>query len=168
MGCDIHAHLEIVEQPPLHVARFEMPRNYGLFSLLAGVRYNPHELRGYEPAFAPRGFPSDISTTVFEACTYVIDDELAALEVDGYCSREAAQRWINHGDATYCDSSQVRVTDPDRHSSSWLTCEELETIAMRYQQLAGERDAWIDAIIGAMHAFLAHQRTSRLLFWFKG
>jgi hypothetical protein len=168
MGCDIHAHLELIDQPALHVARFELPRNYRLFSLLAGVRYDPQEFRGFEPVYEPRGLPSGISSTVFEACTYAINDELAALDVDGYCSREAAERWIANGAATYCDPSQERVTDPDWHSVSWVTCDELETVAIRYQQITGERDAWLDAIIGAMHAFAIHQTPNRLIFWFKG
>jgi len=168
MGCDIHAHLELVDQPALHVARFQMPRNYGLFSLLAGVRYDPQEMPGFDPLYESRGLPPGISAAVFEACTYAIDDELAALEVDGYCSRDAAERWIGNGNAAYCDPSQECVTDPDWHSASWLTGKELEAIHKRYQQLTGERDAWLDAIIGAMHAFTKHQRQNRLVFWFKG
>jgi hypothetical protein len=168
MGCDIHAHLELIGQPALHVARFEMPRNYRLFSLLAGVRYDPQDLGGYEALYAPRGLPSDISSAVFEACTYAIDDELAAVDVDGYCSRAAAERWIGNGDATYCDPAGERVTDPDWHSASWLTHNELATVATRYQQLSSEHDAWLDAIIGAMGAFAAHQQPNRLVFWFKG
>jgi hypothetical protein len=168
MGCDIHAHLELLDQPALHVARFEMPRNYHLFSLLAGVRYDPQELRGFEPLYELRGLPPDISPTVFDACTYGIDDDLAALEVDGHCSRETAERWIATGNATYCDPSQERVTDPDWHSASWLTDNEVATVARHYQQLTGECNAWLDAIIGAMDAFAVHQRPNRLVFWFKG
>ncbi len=168
MGCDIHAHLELIDRPAIHVARFDLPRNYSLFSLLAGVRSDPREMQGFEPVYEPRGLPAHISSTVSEACTYAIDDELAALEVDGYCSREDAQRWIANGNATSCDSTYERITDPDWHSVSWLVCDELQAIDTRYQRLTDERDPWLAAIIGAMSAFGEQQRPSRLVFWFRG
>jgi len=168
MGCDIHAHLELIDRPAIHVARFDLPRNYSLFSLLAGVRSDPREMQGFEPVYEPRGLPAHISSTVSEACTYAIDDELAALEVDGYGSREDAQRWIANGNATYCDSTYERITDPDWHSVSWLVCDELQAIDTRYQRLTDERDPWLAAIIGAMSAFGEQQRPSRLVFWFRG
>ena len=168
MGCDIHAHLEVVDRPAIHVARFHLPRNYSLFSLLAGVRYDPREMQGFEPVYELRGLPLHISSTVLEACTYGIDDQLAELEVDGYCSRADAERWIANGDATYCDSTHERIADPDWHSVSWLLPDELQAVHTRYQQLVGERDPWLAAIIGAMSAFGEQQRASRLIVWFRG
>jgi hypothetical protein len=60
MGCDIHLHVEFkVGGRWEHYARPYAPRNYTLFSKMAGVRRRDDE---DEPIAEPRGLPSDLST----------------------------------------------------------------------------------------------------------
>lgn len=58
MGCDIHAHIEIlVDGKWEHYAALSLPRNYALFTKLAGVR----DVKGITPIAPPRGLPTDIT-----------------------------------------------------------------------------------------------------------
>lgn len=58
MGCDIHAHIEAKEYESFYrQAYVHLTRNYLMFGLMAGVRKDIAMI-------APRGLPTDISTTV--------------------------------------------------------------------------------------------------------
>lgn len=58
MGCDIHAHLEIkVEEKWIYYGNPRIPRNYELFSIMAGVRGNE------KPIAKIRGIPEDANIT---------------------------------------------------------------------------------------------------------
>ncbi len=58
MGCDIHAFLEIeVNDKWLHYGKVSIPRNYKLFSIMAGVRSGEND----DLVGAPQGLPENIS-----------------------------------------------------------------------------------------------------------
>jgi hypothetical protein len=86
MGCDIHAFIEYVYDGDTHTNTFcgeeiHFGRDYGLFSLLAGVRGVPR------PLVNPRGFPDDCiaagDTTIFPS------------------SWEVKEKYIEYGDSAH-------------------------------------------------------------------
>lgn len=171
MGCDIHAHLDFVEVDACGAPRasyfcgFEIPRDYVLFTVLAGVRAKNGDPA---PVANPKGFPTDIGSPVSVFCAYEINDELAAAEIDGFCSQEDAEEWVEEGVSRYLDSGKSRVSDPDAHSHSWLTADDVENANHLYCNATGKYNPYLAAVAGAMRAFDADERKARLVFWFKG
>ena len=130
---------------------------------MAGVRGE----EGIVPVCEPKGLPKDISTAFLFHSGYRIDDELAAHEVDGYCSREDAEQRVQDGSADYI--GEYAVTNPDWHSVSWLDATELEEVQRRYRLLRGADHLELGAVIAAVQALDKGQGgRSRLVFWFKG
>lgn len=56
MGCDIHAHIEYTKVCGRYFAKAIIPRNYALFSYMAGVRAYGQ----VEPVVPPRGLPDNM------------------------------------------------------------------------------------------------------------
>lgn len=84
MGCDIHLHVEVkIDNQWHHYSALRVLRNYGLFSLMAGVRGS------FDPIVNPRGIPSDITLLTqidlgkwdedAHTLSYLDSSELAAL-----------------------------------------------------------------------------------------
>ena len=78
MGCDIHLHVEVkVYGTWEHYAQLRPPRDYRLFSVMAGVRdYD------YKPIAPPRGIPDDVSA-------------LTRLNCDAWNGDGHSHSWIN-------------------------------------------------------------------------
>lgn len=131
MGCDIHLRVErrrkVNPYPNWHNVGFKGEfgfRIYGMFARMANVRaYGDH----YKVQFKPRGLPKDM--TDWHTCDsfywHVTDNKKAAEWGQNYCLREDAERWVERGDSEWVDEDHGRVTDPDLHSHSWLTTQEL-------------------------------------------
>lgn len=172
MGCDIHCCIEYASPRRSDGSRWDykpfarelnMGRDYDLFALMAGVRGE----EGIVPVCEPKGLPEGVSTVFLLRSGYQVDDELADHEVDGYCSREEAERWVRDGASAYIGGSAV--TNPDWHSVSWLNAAELEEVQRRYRLLHGVDHLELGAVIAALHALDNEQGgRSRLVFWFKG
>lgn len=157
MGCDIHGYIE--SQPYRDTspnywrkrADLHIRRNYAMFTLLAGVR-------GSEPPVYPvRGWDEN-SSTKYEYCLWVSDDNP---DDDGNCSREDAEKWVRRGNSKWIDKNYV--TQPDWHTPSWLTADELEHVIEVYKKEYPEydHDEW-DGILAYMQKF----PNSRFIFWF--
>ncbi|WP_165074686.1 hypothetical protein [Paludisphaera rhizosphaerae] len=172
MGCDIHCCIEYASRPSSDDSLWDytpfaweinLGRDYDLFALLAGVRGRD----GVVPVCEPKGLPEDVSTAFLLHSSYKIDDELAALEVDGYCSREEAEQWVQEGSSL--SVGETAVTNPDWHSISWLNVAELQEVQRRYRLLHDADHLKLSAVIAAMGALDNQQGgRSRLVFWFKG
>ena len=138
MGCDIHLMVEIRAKEDTEMAtripnrwydcgfRGEFSsRIYGMFARMANVR-SSGDGDGYKVQFKPRGLPEDICwMTQREFFLNVIDDEHAVDWGDRYCSPENAERWTKKGYSKWVNEEHTTITDPDYHSSSWLTPSEL-------------------------------------------
>jgi len=98
-------------------------RIYGMFARMAGVRGNGTN----KVEFKPRGLPEDMIdwATCESFYLHVTDDEAAADWGGCYCLKESAERWVEEGLSEWVDEDHRRVTDPDLHSHSWLTTQEL-------------------------------------------
>ena len=172
MGCGIHCCIEYAPSRRSDESRWDytpfscdvnIGRDYDLYALMAGVRGE----EAIVPVCEPKGQPEDVSAAFLLHSSCRIDDELAAQEVDGYCSREEAERWVKEGASLYI--GEGAVTDPDWHSISWLNVAELEEVQRRYRLLRDTDHLQLSAVIAAMHALDNQQGgRSRLVFWFKG
>lgn len=130
MGCNIHAYIDY-EQPDgtvNHFGRVHIARDYRLFVLFAGVRGSA--VQGMMPVTQKRGLPANISVQVaHDAYLTVIDEEV--VREHRCCSRKDAEEW----GAKYVDEAKRHIHNPDWHSHTWLTLEEVEEVITRYSTL---------------------------------
>lgn len=140
MGCDIHGpYLEQMlcnsdgEVVWNFVAKFDLSRNYFLFSLLANVRSYGDKDGGFEP----KGMPLDISYQTKEDYTlFVCDKEEEPIHEEGYASNVNAERWVREGSSFVWqrdeDGKILRISGPDWHSANWLSSEELSIVLKKF------------------------------------
>ena len=157
MGCDIHAYLEYRpgwstnDQYWWCFAELNISRNYALFEALAGVR---GELAN--AVIPPRGLPKNLAyITQFENVLYISDEKAGR---EHWCSSADAARWVAKGVSHYANEEKTSVSNPDWHTPSWLTSDEVQLVAER---LPDNPD--IQMIAALMKA---SPLTVRLVFWF--
>jgi len=172
MGCDIYCCIEYASsqrsdgswwdfQP--FVEEIHLDRDYRLFALMGEGRLSAQ----IKPVCEPRGLPADLSNHLHMRWGFYINDDLAAYEVEGYCSRADAERWVDEGDSTIF--AEKWVSDPDAHSESWLAAGELDEVLMRFRATYNEVCPEFEAIIAAMRVLDGgHETRSRLVFYFHG
>jgi len=136
MGCDIHLRIEKRKRVnPYPNDRHEWHnvgirgefscRIYGMFARMAMVR--DYYGGKYKVQFKPRGLPDDMTdwATCESFYLHVTDDENAVEWGEHYCLKERAEEWVEKGYSKWVDENHTRITDPDLHSHSWLTTQEL-------------------------------------------
>lgn len=161
-------------------------RVYGMFAVLANVRnYDHFNLKGTEP----RGIPDDICLDTLRryADKVISDEEYKEKEEKdfdscaGYVSKTDAEEYVRKGYSRYIELQDKRLTyyngtyctDPDWHSASWCTVDELEKA---FDTVFRDKDGninfesdyieWI-ALIGAMNGYEASgEYECRAVFWF--
>lgn len=135
MGCDIHLRIEKRKRVNPYPndrhewydvgfkGEFGCPV-YGMFARMACVRTYGKD---FKVQFKPRGLPEDMSNwyTCESFYEHVIDNKGAIEWGRNYCSKESAERWVKQGYSKWVDENHRTVTDPDLHSHSWLTTQEL-------------------------------------------
>lgn len=135
MGCDIHLRIEKRKRVNPHPNDKHLWHNvgiygefssriYGMFARMANVRAYRDS---YKVQFEPRGFPDDMTDWATRESFYlrVTDNEAAEYWGKRYCLKENAERWVEEGYSKWVDENHTEVTDPDLHSYSWLTTQEL-------------------------------------------
>lgn len=135
MGCDIHLRVEMRKKVnPYPQYRYEWhnvgfksefrSRVYGMFARMANVRSYGAT---YKVQFEQRGLPDDMTDWATRESFYlhVTDDKAAADWGYQYCLKEMAEKWVEDGISEWVDENHRTVTDPDLHSHSWLTTQEL-------------------------------------------
>lgn len=135
MGCDIHLRIECrTKVNPYSTEENRWynvgingefsSRIYGMFARMAKVRECGQK---YKVQFEPRGLPQDITdwkTRESFFCT-VTDNEEIAHCLSSYCSKVNAEKWVENGYSKWVGDDHRRITNPDLHSHSWLTTQEL-------------------------------------------
>jgi hypothetical protein len=176
MGCDIHGFVEY--------ATFETQdgpywdclisnvghRDYTFFSLIADCGRGEHA-----PVVPNRGLPEGKCSWEVERYMWitVTDDEKLGDE-EGFCSRKQAAGWgeikrkvipqRNGPDHVY-----ERVLNPDLHSHTWLTCDELARVIAAYITETHEDYPYgveWDATLAAMRALEERGFKTRLVVAF--
>lgn len=135
MGCDIHLRIEKRKRMnPYTNGRYKWHnvgfygefrcRIYGMFARMAKVRdYYGDKCK---VQFEPRGLPDDMDYQSTESFyPYVTDNEVAVNWGEHYCLKKMAEKWVKEGYSKWVDENHTRITDPDFHSYSWLTTQEL-------------------------------------------
>lgn len=132
MGCDIHLSIErrrrkFSKDEDWRGVGFHGEfgsRIYGMFARMAGVRdYWEDEVK---TKFKPRGLPDGMCWQSKMVFYYFVTDNEEAIEWgNNYCSKEDAERWVAKGYSRWLDDKHDMLTDPDHHSHSWLTTQEL-------------------------------------------
>lgn len=98
-------------------------RIYGMFARMADVRSYAD---GYKVQFKPRGLPEDICWMTQREFFLNVTDNEELIEWGGnYCSKEKAEEWVGRGYSKWVNDEHTTITNPDYHSSSWLTPSEL-------------------------------------------
>lgn len=101
MGCDIHAHVEVqIDGRWEHYSILEIPRNYRLFTKLAGVR----DCEGITPISEPRGIPADIT-------------KLTAFDLEGWSGDAHSRSWITGEEADAVEKWMDETQKPHPHPS---------------------------------------------------
>lgn len=169
MGCDIHMYVEYRQRMAEHHGsekwytwgdRFNPGRNYLLFGALAGVRDDT-----ITPIAADRGIPEDASWGVDYANKIYIrqnDDDTDGVDL------ATAQQWAAHGSRiTEQDGKPAWVTNPDWHSHSWCTADELsQVLEVVRQHYPNDLEVEYVALIAAMRALEHNGCEVRCVFWF--
>lgn len=135
MGCDIHLRIEKRKRVNSYTngrhkwysvgfhGEFSY-RIYGMFARIAKVKdyYNDK----CKVQFKPHGLPDDMNYQSTESFyLYVTDNEVAVNWGEHYCLKKMAEKWVKEGCLEWIDENHTRITDPDLHSYSWLTTQEL-------------------------------------------
>lgn len=125
MGCQIHLRVEkrIKGQNRWTSAGFYgefCDQYYLMYEMMAGVRVSKNKI------FEPRGLPNDICCDTAETFYNIVtEDNILANFVGGFVLRKDAERWVEKGLSTWENEKKRRVSDPDLHTHSWLTTQEL-------------------------------------------
>lgn len=150
MGCDIHAYIDYDDfetsdgdkRISCFASDVEIGRNYTLFTLMAGVRYDPRTEKDYGPMFEPRGIPDDISWRVRSAYHLHVTEYKEWQDDEGYCSPERAHQWVSQNISEWSNDEHTLITHPDWHSASYLYVDELEQIKVKYESIKFPESSW--------------------------
>jgi len=177
MGADIHMYVEYVNkeskkrreengEPPYWMSfgrRINPGRNYIMFGLLAGVRYDS------DKSLEPKGLPTDLGyTSMRDSRLFITEDG----EGDGETTMENAIRWNENYKCKLYNGSNGEPTwvdHPDWHSHSWLTTKEFAKVLKTYKEL---KENWgtpieYDALLAAMKTLeKGGHHEARIVFWF--
>ncbi|WP_438017709.1 hypothetical protein WMF18_00800 [Sorangium sp. So ce315] len=178
MGCDIHMFAEFGEGSGAFTAlsdgEFLLPRQYGLFAALAGVRAEP----GFVPLQRPRGIPSDVSQHVADRYFVpVLEDErarawgLADHFTPSHAARlvaSGASRWKPDGTTTpLMPTTHGHIAHPDWHSASWLAVDEIRP-ALEHARfnLDAASDEFVLLLDYVSAVAVKKGPSTRVVFWF--
>jgi hypothetical protein len=138
MGCDIHAYIEFFSKTEhkntsnCYVGCFSgqlsLGRDYTLFGLIAGVRHS------VPPLINPKGIPTKPGLSYEVADDYylsVVSDEATRVSPNSI-RQSLAQEYVLDAQSTYVDDSKMRITNPNFHTPTWVTLDELLTIRKMY------------------------------------
>ena len=166
-------------------------RNYDWFAILANVRNGIGFAgistgEGFGIVSEPKGLPEDLSN---ESDSYFYmpvtnDPKLVDDEDDNgiyYVGEDSANKWVNEYGCKYVDiDGDKYVTDPDHHSSSYLTLEELDNfdwnqMTMKYGVISLEQykkvkgttdvpESWAGAISGPNMVTVSQDEADAILY----
>jgi hypothetical protein len=167
MGADVHCFIEFGknEDFPDCFSKVHFNRDYTLFGVMAGVRNEDLVL------FHPKGLPKKISWRAESEYYLFVDKDSKPGEHlcdEHSCTKQRADEWIEQGLSTYKVKNTSFVTNPDWHSTSWLTTEEFAKVLNKLEYLHVHLD-YPNSITPTLKATLAAMRelpNARLVFWF--
>lgn len=143
MGADIHMYIEYSRKPEENEKKTDRPRywmsfsgrinpgrNYTMFALLAQVRGT------YKESLTPKGRlnKEELGYASGNDLYCFITDEKCTCGESNMVTLEDALRYTKYGEEIfYRDGKPIYVSNPDWHSHSWLTAEELSIVFEHYK-----------------------------------
>ncbi len=146
-----------------------LPRDYRLFSALAGVRSASD---GIPPLVSPRGFPVHAcSSTLSAFYLYVRDADETHDSLFDEVTREVAEAAVARGVAHFRDhytKPRGFVSDPSWHAPSWLDAGEFRRSLENHGLTATACAVEVQVLLSAMQPLEQHYGIgrSRIVFWF--
>lgn len=138
MGCDIHAYIEFFSKTEHKSTsncfvrgfsgQLSLGRDYTLFGLIAGVRHN------VPPLIKPKGIPTEPGLSYEVADDYylnVVSDEAVRIPPNSI-RQSLADEYVSDAYSQYIDESKLKITNPNFHTPTHLTLDELLTIRKMY------------------------------------
>ena len=174
MGCDIHLHLEYLHPSwgiePVIANTFSVDRDYGLFAVLAGVR-NYNDLPVLVP---PRGVPDDVSFRIHEQFyAEIVPDDAHDWQknlMHEWCYESDAKNYVEkYGSHIKEFEGGIRyVSNPDWHSASYLTREEVIEVCRHSQYDLAKSPVEFQIVMDFMKSLDERfgESVSRIVFWF--
>jgi hypothetical protein len=171
MGCDIHMYVEYKSKEDKDWWRpwggcINPNRDYGMFSLLAGVRGEV----GARLQLKPKGLPSTLGYEAEIDSRLFIVEEGEAVECEDCCSLECAKRWAAkypECKIIYRDKKPYQVMNPDWHDYSWLTVQEFQQVIDNYDKTFADASCiHYKALLSAMQELHKGGYDVRVVFWF--
>ena len=170
MGCDIHVHIEhsskaVREGKKKYWRCFggmiNPGRHYGVFAKLCGVRN--YEEYNITPLSEPKGLPENLSyESRGDNSLYISEEDT---DSEGCCSRKNAEKWVKDGSSVM--DGTCKVTNPDWHSHSFVSADELKEVLNDPQtQYNIESDSEYSVVLGCLRQFEKLGEDARLVFWF--
>jgi hypothetical protein len=164
MGCDIHVYVEFrCKGSGLwnnFGGRINPGRHYGVFAKLAGVRDYGDD---FTPVASSRGMPKDAAwESDYDNRLFIVSGDQGE---DGTCTMNQAERWVAQGCSHYTDERKTHVTQPDWHSHSWATADELEMVINELKIQSFDHPEYI-ALLDVLRSFERQGYDSRIVFWF--
>jgi hypothetical protein len=141
MGCDLHMYVQYREKERANTkydwwdsfGNYFGNRDYTLFGILARVRE-----RGFKHSYEPKGIPEFKLSYICESDLYLQIREEGEEKYEGSCTLEEAKRW-GHPIINDKDGKPYKTLDPDWHSYSWLTIDELKQAFKWYKKETGQK-----------------------------
>ncbi|WP_254513928.1 hypothetical protein [Anatilimnocola floriformis] len=178
MGTDIHMYAEFEEENGAYQAiadgEFWMPRDYDLFAALAGVRGREK----IPPKFPQRGIPANVSadTASHFYLPVMSAERAAAWGVVEYFTPEEAREleaqqrasWLPEGTTIpWIASPEGHLTNPGRHSPSWLTAAEVVEALSHAKYPLAQCPRELRLLLEYLQKYTAEtNRIARIVFWF--
>lgn len=170
----------------LSLAELFVQPDYRLFDALSGGRSFTLRSSEHPPMIAPRGFPKPVSHQVYYRYYHVVEDpsyrdsrydqissSIIPLE---FVNLHTANQWIEEGSAEFAPIEnhslgrprRRRISDPNWHSASWLSADELDLSLefhdIQKEVLQADFLAHLASIYSLRESF-GSERT-RIVFWF--
>jgi hypothetical protein len=139
-----------------------------LHTLLGGAEVAAIPL---EDRLAPKGLPADVDARTLDEDAFTVDDEWAHSDVGDIlddmriCSTAEAERWLAAGESRWIRPG-FKITDPETHSHSWMTPEELEAFILTCERHNAEYVHLLRGISACMNALAHDGFDSRIVYWF--
>ncbi len=161
VGCDIHLFVEYEENgylASLSAGEIDLPRDYRVFGAVAGLRGDK------APLFPPRGIPS-ISDAASRAYWFQIVENPQSDRFQSEVTLAEAERYVLEGRSVMWEQGAFQyVSDPDAHTASWLSYDELRAALAHHDIDPAILAAAYQALFAALEAL--KDLKPRVVFWF--
>lgn len=174
MGSDIHLFVEYHTGDKtfesLTEGEFNLPRCYGFFNAISGVRAAYKK----KPLFYPKGLPEDVTKQAYSSYMCWIEKPPPHYDfgIKKICTLEEAIRYSEYEEEELRSNIEngklMKMPFPEYHSASWLTYEDLTAALEHYDIEISEYPAEYQVIVNMVGTLnkASKESSARIVFWF--